>query len=99
MLTVVGRRLLLNRVELSLNIVHDGLNYLLHLALVRLGPDHELRLDECVEFVRSQGVELHGAVLESQTLLVRVLGYLGCHIVTDLGVEAGNQHEPKYLKG
>lgn len=93
-LVVVRRRLLLDHVEFFADVVHDGLNHLLHLALVRLGPDHELRLDERVELVRGQGVELHGAALEGQALLVRVLGYLGRHVVTDLGVEAGNQHKP-----
>lgn len=49
---VIGGCLLLKHIELFPDVLNDGLNYLLHLALVRLGPDHELRLDDGVKLVR-----------------------------------------------
>lgn len=63
------------------------------LQLVLGGDDHELRLDERVKLLRGESLELHGALLESEALLVGVLGNLAGHVVANLGVEAGDEHE------
>lgn len=63
------------------------------LLFVRSRTDHELRLDKSIKFIRREGLELHGAVLESEALFVCVLGNLGGHVVADFGVEAGDKHE------
>lgn len=63
------------------------------LLLVGARANHELRLDEGIKVLFVEGLELHGALLEGETLLVSVLGDLGGHVVSDLGVEAGNEHE------
>lgn len=63
------------------------------LRLVLAGDNHELGLDECVKLLLGEGVELHGALLEGQALLVRILGDLAGHVVANLGVEAGDEHK------
>lgn len=63
------------------------------LQLVGARSNHELRLDEGVELSFSEGLELHGTLLEGEALLVSVLGDLGSHVVSDLGVEASDEHE------
>lgn len=63
------------------------------LLLVSAGTDHELGADELVKVLLGEGVELEGGLLEGETLLVGVLGDLGGHVVADLGVEGGDQHE------
>ena len=68
------------------------------LTLVWAGSDHELGLDKRVKLLLGQGVELESALLEGEALLVRVLGHLAGHVVANLGVEAGDEHEPvEYL--
>jgi len=62
------------------------------LALV-LGSNHQLRPDELVELGLRKGLELERALLQGDALLVRVLGHLGGHVVADLRIEAGHQHE------
>ena len=64
-----------------------------HLRLVLLGSDHQLRANVGVELLLAESLELHGALLEGKTLLVSVLGHLAGHVVTNDGVEAGDQHE------
>lgn len=64
-----------------------------HLRLVLLGSDHQLRANVGVKLLLAESLELHGALLEGKTLLVSVLGDLASHVVTDDGVEAGDQHE------
>ena len=63
------------------------------LSLVSRGTDHQLRLHELVEVCLAQGVQFHGTLLEGQTLLVRILSNLACHVIANLGVKAGDQHE------
>lgn len=65
----------------------------LFLALVRSGADHQLGLNQGIKLLLSQSIELQSTLLEGKALLVSVLGNLASHIVTDLGVEAGNKHE------
>lgn len=71
--------------------------YSLRSQLVGLGLNHKLRLDKRVKLLLGQGIELKSTLLESQALLVGVLGDLAGHIVANLGVEAGNQHETTYV--
>lgn len=66
-----------------------------NLLLVRARSNHELRLDEGIELIFGESLELHGALLEGKALLVSVLGDLGGHVVPNLGVEAGDEHEPE----
>jgi len=63
------------------------------LRLVLLGSDHQLGADVVVELLLTESLELHGALLEGEALLVGVLGDLAGHVITDDWVEAGDQHE------
>jgi len=67
-----------------------------HLFLL-LGRKHELWTDVLVEFLLAQSFELHGTLLKRRALLVRVLGDLAGHVVTDDGVEAGDKHQTRKL--
>lgn len=46
-----------------------------------------------VKVLLAESLQLHGALLQSQVLLVRVLGHLGRHVVADHGVQARHQHQ------
>ena len=46
-----------------------------------------------VKVLLAESLELHGALLEGEALLVGVLGDLAGHVVADDGVEAGDEHE------
>lgn len=63
------------------------------LTFVRLGADHELRLDEGIKLLLSEGIQLEGRLLERETLLVGILSNLASHVIANLGVEAGDKHE------
>lgn len=58
-----------------------------------LGGNHQLGPDELVKLLLGQAAKLERRLLESQTLLVRVLGDPAGLVVADLAVEAGDQHE------
>ena len=70
---------------------HSGINCTLLFLL--LGSKHQLRADMGVEVLLAEGLKLHGTLLQSETLLVGVLSDLGCHVVTDNGVQAGDKHQ------
>lgn len=55
--------------------------------------NHELRLHQAVELLLCERLELHGTLLQRQTLLVGILGHLAGHIVANLGVKACHQHQ------
>lgn len=46
-----------------------------------------------VEVLLAKGLQLHSTLLQSETLLVGVLSDLGRHVVTDNGVQAGDEHQ------
>lgn len=69
----------------------------MHLTLVRRRSDHELRLDEAVKLLGGESLELHGGILQGETLLVSVLGDLAGHVVSNLGIEASNKHETGFV--
>lgn len=63
------------------------------MLLYLLRSYHELGLHQGVKLVLSQRLELHGTLLQRQTLLVGILGHFAGHIVANLGVEACYQHQ------
>lgn len=46
-----------------------------------------------IKVLLAQGLELHCALLEGQTLFVCILGHLGCHVVANDWVEARDKHQ------
>lgn len=55
--------------------------------------NHLLGSDVLVKLVGGESLELESGLLEGDSLLVGVLGNLGGHVVANLGVEGGHQHE------
>ena len=64
-----------------------------HSLTLLLRTQHQLRPHIAIEVRLAQRPQLHGALLERESLRVRVLGHLGCHVVADDGVEARDEHE------
>lgn len=60
-----------------------------------LGSQHQLGTDVLLKVLLAKSLEFHGTFLESDALLVSVLGHLGGHVVTDDRVQAGNKHQTK----
>jgi hypothetical protein len=60
-----------------------------------LRGNHELRSDVLIEVLFTDDLELESTLLESDTLLVRVLGGLGGSVISDDGVKAGDQHQTR----
>lgn len=58
-----------------------------------LRSDHKLGTNVGVELLLAESLELHSGLLESEALLVGVLGDLAGHVVADDGVEAGDEHK------
>lgn len=83
----------------TLNGRKDLLNFHMELLVARLPllgllwGDHEFGTNVAVKVLLAEGLELHGGLLESEALLVGVLGDLAGHVVADDGVEAGDKHE------
>ncbi len=63
-----------------------------HLLLL-LGGQHEFGPDMFVKLLRGQRLQFHCRLLQSQTLLVSVLGHFGSHVIADDWVQTGNKHE------
>jgi hypothetical protein len=69
-------------------------NRLLHTHLfVLLGADHQLRTHVLVKILLAESLELHGARLQGDALLVGILCNLGRHVVSDDRVQACNKHQ------
>lgn len=76
-------------------ILLDEIHRLATRSLLFLGADHQLRADVFVKVLLAQSLELHGALLQRQALLVGILGHFRGHIVPDNWVQAGNKHQTK----
>ena len=55
--------------------------------------DHQLWPDVFIKVLFAQSSQFHGALLEGETLFVRILCYFGSSVVPNHGVQARNKHE------
>ena len=58
-----------------------------------LGAQHQLRADIFLKVLFAEGLKFHSTLLESDALLVGILGHLGGHVITNDGVQAGHKHQ------